>query len=66
VEAHLASKATGEQAMSQILEGIEVAEFNQLLNRFIEREAPDAISFDALDEAVHQRLGEVTTTQEAT
>jgi len=52
--------------MSQILEGIEVAEFNQLLNRFIEREAPDAISFDALDEAVHQRLGEVTTTQEAT
>jgi len=43
------------------LDGIEVAEFNQLVNQFIEREDPNAISFEALDEAVRRQLDEVTT-----
>ena len=49
--------------MSKVLDGIEITEFNQLINRFIERDAPDAISFNALDEAARQQLDEVTATQ---
>jgi hypothetical protein len=47
--------------MSKVLDGIEVAEFDQLIDRFIEREDPNAISFEALDEAARQQLDEVTT-----
>ena len=47
--------------MSKVLDGIEVAEFNQLVSQFIEREDPNAISFEALDEAVRRQLDEVTT-----
>ncbi len=47
--------------MSKVLDGIEAAEFNQLVNQFIEREDPNAISFEALDEAARQQLDEVTT-----
>ncbi len=47
--------------MSKVLNGIEVAEFNQLIAQFIEREDPNAISFEALDEAARQQLEEVTT-----
>ena len=43
------------------MDGIEAAEFNQLVNQFIERKDPNAISFEALDEAARQQLGEVTT-----
>ncbi len=47
--------------MSKVLDGIEVAEFDQLVSQFIEREYPNAISFEALDEAVRLQLDEVTT-----
>ena len=45
----------------KVLGDIETNEFDQLINRFIEREDPDAISFEALDEAARQQLDEVTT-----
>ena len=45
----------------KVLDGIEAAEFNRLVNQFIEREDPNAISFEALDEAARQQLDEVTT-----
>ena len=46
----------------KVLDNIEPNEFDQLIERFIEREAPNAISFDALDEAARQQLNKVTTT----
>ena len=49
--------------MSKVLDGIEVAEFDQLIAQFIEREDPNAISFEALDEAARQQLEKVTTAQ---
>ena len=47
--------------MSKVLNGIEVTEFDQLIDQFIEREDPNAISFEALDKAVRQQLDKVTT-----
>lgn len=38
-------------------------EFDQLIGQFIEREDPNAISIEALDEAARQQLEEVTTTR---
>lgn len=49
--------------MNTVLDGIEVQEFNALMEQFIEREDPDAITFTALDEAVHAHLDDVTTTR---
>jgi hypothetical protein len=46
----------------KVLDNIEPNEFEQLIEQFIEREDPNAISFDALDEAARQQLKEVTTT----
>lgn len=46
----------------KVLDNIEPNEFDQLVERFIAREDPNAISFDALDEAARLQLDEVTTT----
>ncbi len=47
----------------KVLDGIEATEFDRLVNQFVKREDPNAISFQALDEAARERLGEVTTTR---
>ncbi|MBU0491433.1 MAG: hypothetical protein KKA73_20480 [Chloroflexi bacterium] len=44
----------------KVLDGIQVNEFDHLVDRFIEREDPNALSFQALDEAARQQLDEVT------
>jgi hypothetical protein len=49
--------------MSKILDGIEVTEFNQLVEQFIEREDPNAISAEALDQAARQQLEQAVTTR---
>lgn len=49
--------------MSNILDGIEAAEFDQLMEQFIEREDPNAMSVEALDEAMRQQLEQITTTR---
>ena len=49
--------------MSKVLDGIEVAEFNQLIEQFVEREDPNAISAEALDQAARQQLERVATTR---
>lgn len=48
---------------NEVLDGIEAAEFDRLVNQFIERKDPNAISLQALDEAARERLSEVTTTR---
>jgi len=42
--------------MNKVLDGIEVSEFEQLIEQFIESEDPYAMSFEALDEAIHEQL----------
>ena len=42
--------------MNKVLDGIEVSEFDELLSQFIESEDPYAMSFEALDEAIHEQL----------
>ncbi len=49
--------------MSQVLDGIEVTEFDQLIEQFIEREDPNAMSAEALDQAARQQLERVATTR---
>ena len=51
-----------EIAQAPILDGISVDEFNQLIQQFIAHEDPNAISLDALDEAMRQQLAEMSTT----
>lgn len=51
-----------EIAQETILDGIGVDEFNQLIQQFIAREDPNAISLDALDEAAREQLAEISTT----
>ena len=47
----------------KVLDGMEAAEFDRLVDQFIEREDPNALSLKALDEAARQQLGEVTATR---
>ena len=53
----------GQNRIGEVLDGIEAAEFDRLVNQFVERQDPNAISFQALDEAARERLDEVTTTR---
>jgi hypothetical protein len=50
--------------MSKVLDGIEAAEFDQLIEQFIEREDPNAMSVEALDEAVRQQFEKVAMIRE--
>jgi hypothetical protein len=54
VEIHRA-EASEKHIVKQVLDGIELAEFNQLLNQFIERQGPNAMSFEALDQAAREQ-----------
>ena len=56
-------KSSRRTTIGKVLDGIEAAEFDRLVNQFIERKDPNAISFQALDEAARERLDEVTTTR---
>ena len=47
--------------MNAVLDGIEVEEFNELMDQFIEREDPGALTFAALDEAIRKHLDKMTT-----
>jgi hypothetical protein len=47
----------------KVLDGLEVGEFDRLMEQFIDREDPDAMSAEALDQAIRLQLAEVTTTQ---
>jgi hypothetical protein len=49
--------------MKKVLDGIQATEFNQLIEQFIERDDPDALSAAALDQAARQQLEQVTTTR---
>jgi hypothetical protein len=49
--------------MSKVLDGIEATEFDQLMEQFIERKDPDAMSAESLDQAMRQQLEQVTTTR---
>jgi hypothetical protein len=46
----------------KVLDNVEPNEFDQLMEQFIKRKDPNAISFDALDEAARLQLDEVATT----
>jgi hypothetical protein len=41
--------------MGEVLDGIEAAEFDRLVNQFIERKDPNAIASQVSDEAAHER-----------
>jgi hypothetical protein len=47
----------------KVLDGLKVEEYDLLIDEFIEREDPDAMSFEALDQAARLQLAEVKTTQ---
>jgi hypothetical protein len=47
----------------KVLDGLEVEEFDRLMEEFIDRKDPDAMSFEALDQSARLQLAEVTTTQ---
>ena len=46
-----------------VLDGLDVEEFDRLMEQYIDREDPDAMSFEALDEAARLQLTEVVTSQ---
>jgi hypothetical protein len=46
-----------------LLDGLESEEFDCLMERFIDREDPNVMSFEALDQAARLQLAEVTTAQ---
>lgn len=47
----------------KVLDGLDAEEFDRLMEQYIDREDPDAMSFEALDEAVRLQLAEVVTSQ---
>ena len=47
----------------KVLDGLEVEEFDRLMEEFIDREDPNAMSFEALDQAARLQLAEATATQ---
>lgn len=47
----------------KILDGLSVEEYSRLIDEFIEREDPDTMSFEALDQAARLQLAEMKTTQ---
>lgn len=47
----------------KVLDDLEVEEFDRLMEQYIDREDPDAMSFEALDRAARLQLAEVTTSQ---
>ena len=46
------------KAEMNVLDDIKVSEFDRLVDQFIEREDPNAVSLQALDEAARQQLAE--------
>jgi hypothetical protein len=49
--------------MDQIFDRVNATEFEALVDQYIHREDPDALSMQALDEAARLHLAEVTTTR---
>jgi hypothetical protein len=49
--------------MDQIFDTVNATEFEALVDQYIHREDPDALSMQALDEAARLHLAEVTTTR---
>jgi len=47
----------------KVLDGLEAEEFDRLMEQYIDREDPDAMSFEALDEVARLQLAEVVTSQ---
>jgi len=47
----------------KVLDDMEVEEFDRLIDQFVDREDPNAVSFAALDEAARRQLAEVATAQ---
>lgn len=45
--------------MNKVLDGIDVSEFDELLDNFIDAEDPNMMSFEAFDEAVNLQLDEM-------
>ena len=45
--------------MNKVLDGIDVSEFDELLDHFIDAEDPNMMSFEAFDEAVNLQLDEM-------
>jgi hypothetical protein len=48
-----------------LLDGLESEEFDHLVEQFIDREDPNAMSFEALDQAARLQLAEVASAQAA-
>lgn len=49
--------------MNPIFDTVNAEEFEAVVNQFIHREDPDALSLQALDEVARQQWAEVTTTR---
>jgi hypothetical protein len=47
----------------KVLDGLEAEEFDRLMEQFIDREDPNAMSLEALDQAARLQLAEVTAAQ---